>query len=62
MSHSLTKPLSGVSPEIAAAPSAKSDAVHGIIRHSPPSWLVSRVPVACNTKPAAKNRSDLNSP
>ena len=50
------------SPEIAAAPSVKSDAVHGIARHNPPSRLISRVPVACNTEPAAKKSSDLNKP
>ena len=61
-SHSLTKPLSGGSPEIAAAPSANSPAVHGIVRHSPPRRLISLVPVACSTEPAPKKSSDLNNP
>jgi len=61
-SHSLTKPLSGGSPEMAAAPRANSPAVQGIVRHSPPNWLISRVPVACKTEPAPKNNNALNKP
>ncbi len=61
-SHSLTKPLSGGRPETAREPSANNPAVHGIVRHNPPSRLISRVPVACSTEPAPKNNSDLNAP
>jgi len=61
-SHSLTKPLSGGSPQMATAPSANNPAVHGIGRHKPPRRLISRVPVACNTEPAPKNNSALNKP
>ena len=60
--HSLTKPFNGGNPEIAAAPSANSEAVHGIFRQSPPSWLISRVPVACSTDPAPRNKRPLNRP
>ena len=35
---------------------------HGIVRHNPPSLLISRVPVACSTDPAPKNSSALNAP
>ena len=61
-SHSLTKPLSGGSPLMAAAPSANRPAVHGIARHSPPNRLISPVPVACSTDPAPRNSRPLNKP
>ena len=61
-SHSLTKPLSGGNPDMAAAPSANSPAVHGIARHNPPNKLIWRVPVACSTDPAPRNNKALNNP
>ena len=61
-SHSLIKPFSGGNPEIAAAPKANKDAVHGILCQSPPNRLISRVCVAWCTEPAPKNSNDLKSP
>ena len=53
------KPLSGGRPQIATAPSVNRAADHGSIRPNPPSRSMSRVPAACTTTPADRNRSDL---
>ena len=60
VSHSLTKPLSGGSAEIAAAPTRKVAAVQGMRWINPPSASRSRVWVACCTAPAPRNSSALN--
>ena len=59
-SHSLTKPLSGGSAEIAAAPRTKDAAVHGMSLTSPPRSFMLRVPVAWTTAPAPRKRRLLN--
>jgi hypothetical protein len=51
ISHSLTKPLSGGSAAIAAAPNTKHAAVHGMRVISPPSTFMLRVPVAWTPRP-----------
>ena len=58
-SHSEAKPLSGGSAEIAHAPTRKKKAVRGIRLISPPISSMLRVPVACSTDPAPRNRSPL---
>ena len=60
-SHSLTKPLRSGSPEIAAAPTRKKSAVHGIRLARPPISSMCRVPVATTTPPAPRNSSPLKS-
>jgi hypothetical protein len=60
VSHSLTKPLSGGSAAMAAEPTKKAAAVHGIRLTRPPSASRSRVPVACITAPAAMKSRLLN--
>ena len=58
-SHSETKPLSGGSPEMAAEPTRKSAAVHGMPRIRPPRRFMSRMPVAWSTAPAPRKRRPL---
>ncbi len=60
VSHSLTKPLSGGSAAIAAEPTRKQAAVHGIRLTSPPIASMLRVPVAWTTAPAPRKSSALN--
>jgi hypothetical protein len=59
VSHSLTKPLRGGSAEIAAEPTKKQAAVHGMRLIRPPISSMFRVPVACRTAPAPRKRSAL---
>jgi hypothetical protein len=60
-SHSLTKPLSGGRPTIAAEPTRNAAAVSGIRRPRPPSRSSARVPVARTTAPAPMRRRLVNS-
>ena len=57
--HSLTKPLRSGRPEIAAAPTRKNSAVHGIRLARPPIPSSCRVPVAITTPPALRNSKPL---
>ncbi len=59
MSHSLTNPFNGGSPEMATAPMRKQKAVVGIGRISPPSSSMFLVPVECSTDPAPRNKRHL---
>ncbi len=59
VSHSLTKPLSGGSAAMAAEPTRKAAAVHGMRLISPPIASMFRVPVACRTAPAPRKRRAL---
>ena len=51
MSHSLTNPFSGGSPEMAIAPIRKQNAVTGMRRIRPPILPCCACPVACSTAP-----------
>ena len=61
VSHSETKPLSGGSAEMAMQPAKKANAVSGMRWMRPPSFSMSRSPVAVSTAPAPKNSRLLNS-
>ena len=55
VSHSETKPLKGGSAEIATQPTRKAKLVTGMRWMRPPSFSMSRSPVAVRTAPAPKN-------
>ena len=54
-----TKPLSGQTPEMARAQTVKPNAVSGMSRRRPPSFLRSVVPARCSTEPALRKRPHL---
>ena len=56
----LRKPLNGGSPAMAASPMTEIVAVIGMIVISPPSFLISLVPVSWSMIPATMNRLPLN--
>ena len=60
VNHSDTNPLSGGMAEMASDPTRKHRAVTGIRRARPPRTSMLRVPVACSTLPAPRNKSPLN--
>ena len=61
VSHSETKPLSGGSAEMATQPMSTAAEVCGMRWIRPPSFSMSRSPVALCTAPAPKNSKLLNS-
>ncbi len=55
-----TYPASGGSPIIEATASPATTERNGMVRRSPESWWMSRVPAAASTIPTTRNRVALN--